>query len=87
MANPNTSNKAEMDNNEAVAEPKPPLASSLSFKVVGIGASAGGLEALELFLKATPENTNMAFVIIQHLDPTHVGMMPELLQRYWVIMT
>jgi two-component system CheB/CheR fusion protein len=51
------------------------------FPVVGIGASAGGLEALELFLRHVPEDSGMAFVIIQHLDPTHKGMMPELLQR------
>ncbi|MDD2852750.1 MAG: chemotaxis protein CheB [Desulfuromonadaceae bacterium] len=51
------------------------------FPVVGIGASAGGLEALEQFLRHTPENSGMAFVIIQHLDPTHKGILPELLQR------
>ncbi|MBN1265568.1 MAG: PAS domain-containing protein [Anaerolineales bacterium] len=52
-----------------------------SFLIVGIGASAGGLEALELFLTNVPENSGMAFVIVQHLDPTHKGMMVELLQR------
>ncbi|MFV8328000.1 chemotaxis protein CheB [Flavobacterium sp. ZS1P14] len=51
------------------------------FPVIGIGASAGGLEALELFFKNMPNNSGMAFVVIQHLDPTHVGIMPELLQR------
>ncbi len=51
------------------------------FPIVGIGASAGGLEALEQFLRHVPENSGMAFVIIQHLDPTHKGIMPELLQR------
>jgi len=51
------------------------------FPVVGIGASAGGLETLEQFFNKMPENTGMAFVIVQHLDPNHVGMMPELLQR------
>jgi len=51
------------------------------FPIVGIGASAGGLEALELFLANVPENCGMAFVIIQHLDPTHKGVMVELLQR------
>ena len=51
------------------------------FPIVGIGASAGGLEALEQFLGHVPENSGMAFVIIQHLDPTHKGIMPELLQR------
>lgn len=52
-----------------------------AFPIVGIGASAGGLEALEKFLKNVPEACGLAFVIIQHLDPEHVGMLPELLQR------
>jgi two-component system CheB/CheR fusion protein len=56
-------------------------AASVSFPIVGIGASAGGLEALEQFLSHVPEGCGMAFVIVQHLDPTHKGMMSELLQR------
>jgi len=52
-----------------------------SFPIVGIGASAGGLEALEIFLANVPADSGMAFVIIQHLDPTHKGIMVELLQR------
>jgi two-component system CheB/CheR fusion protein len=52
-----------------------------TFPIVGIGASAGGLEALEIFLANVPENSGMAFVIVQHLDPTHKGIMVELLQR------
>ncbi|MCK9204522.1 MAG: PAS domain-containing protein [Bacteroidales bacterium] len=51
------------------------------FPIVGIGASAGGLEALEQFLCHVPEDSGMAFVVIQHLDPTQKGMLPELLQR------
>ena len=51
------------------------------FPIVGIGASAGGLEALEMFLGNVPEHSGMAFVIVQHLDPTHKGIMVELLQR------
>ncbi len=49
--------------------------------IVGIGASAGGLEALEQFLSRIPLGSNLALVVIQHLDPTHQGIMPELLQR------
>jgi len=65
-----------------VAVPQiPVLAASVSFPIVGIGASAGGLEALELFLARVPKNSGMAFVIVQHLDPTRQGIMPELLQR------
>lgn len=49
--------------------------------VVGIGASAGGLEALTLFLENVPLASGLAYVVIQHLDPTYKGMLPELLQR------
>ncbi|OIO54189.1 MAG: chemotaxis protein CheB [Alphaproteobacteria bacterium CG_4_10_14_0_2_um_filter_63_37] len=51
------------------------------FAIVGIGASAGGLEALELFFAHLPADCGMAFVVVLHLDPTHKGMMPELLGR------
>lgn len=51
------------------------------FPIVGIGASAGGLEAMEQFFENVPDNCGMAFVVIQHLDPNHVGILPELLQR------
>ena len=51
------------------------------FPIVGIGASAGGLEALELFLGNVPVKSGMAFVVVQHLDPTRKGIMVELLQR------
>jgi len=65
-----------------VAPPETPFsAASRLFPVVGIGASAGGLEALEHFLSRVPTNSGMAFVIVQHLDPTRKGIMPELLQR------
>ena len=52
-----------------------------NFPIVGIGASAGGLEALEQFLGSVPDNSGMAYVVVQHLDPTQKGMLPELLQR------
>lgn len=52
-----------------------------SFPIIGIGTSAGGLEALEHFLIHVPKNSGMAFVIVQHLDPTRRGIMSELLQR------
>ena len=51
------------------------------FPIVGMGASAGGLEALEQFFQHMPVKNGMAFVVIQHLDPNHIGIMPELLQR------
>ncbi|MCX6283609.1 MAG: PAS domain-containing protein [Bacteroidetes bacterium] len=60
---------------------KPAEAGQTQFSIVGIGASAGGLEALELFFENMPKDNGMAFVVIQHLDPNHPGIMPELLQR------
>ena len=59
----------------------PTLRASGAFPIVGIGASAGGLEALEHFLGRVPAGSGMAFVIVQHLDPTHQGIMAEILQR------
>jgi two-component system CheB/CheR fusion protein len=50
--------------------------------VVGMGASAGGLEAFQAFFERIPANTDMAFVIVQHLDPQHDTLMPELLARH-----
>jgi len=61
------------------AEPMP--ARVVAATIVGIGASAGGLEALELFLGHVPPASGLAFVVVQHLDPTHKGVMAELLQR------
>ena len=52
-----------------------------TFSIVGIGASAGGLEALELFLGHVPPASGLAFVVVQHLDPTRKGLLVELLQR------
>ncbi|GAB6141426.1 chemotaxis protein CheB [Methylosoma difficile] len=49
--------------------------------IIGIGASAGGLEALEQFFTHVPLGSGAGFVVIQHLDPTHQGILPELLQR------
>ncbi len=50
--------------------------------VVGIGASAGGLEALQQFLTFLPSNTGMAFVIIQHLAPDHKSLLADILGKY-----
>jgi len=49
--------------------------------IVGVGASAGGLEALEEFFSHVSALCGLGFVVIQHLDPNHKGIMPELLQR------
>jgi two-component system CheB/CheR fusion protein len=55
--------------------------SILDFPVVGIGASAGGLEALQDFFKNMPNNSNAAYVVIQHLSPDYKSLMDELLAR------
>ncbi len=52
-----------------------------SFPIVGIGASAGGLEATTMLLKALPANLGMGFVLVQHLDPTHESILAELLSK------
>lgn len=56
------------------AEPIPKL-------IVGIGASAGGLEALERLFEATPTNTGMAFVVVQHLSPDFKSLTDDILGR------
>src|ERR1700680_2212071 len=50
-------------------------------RVVGLGASAGGLEALHQFIANVPLASGLAYVVVQHLDPTHKAMLTELLQR------
>jgi len=50
--------------------------------VVGIGASAGGLEAFKTFFDKIPINTGMTFVLIPHLDPGHKSLMEEIIRRY-----
>src|SRR5215208_8249075 len=51
-------------------------------RIVGIGASAGGLEALEQLFDALPPDTGMAFVVVQHLSPDFRSLMAELIARH-----
>lgn len=51
------------------------------FPIVGVGASAGGLEAFEAFFHHVPADCGMAFVLVPHLDPDHVSILTEILQR------
>jgi two-component system CheB/CheR fusion protein len=53
-----------------------------SFPIVGIGASAGGLEAFDQFFTHMPPDSGMAFVLVQHLDPKHKSILSELVRRY-----
>jgi len=61
--------------------PVSPLAGN-DFAVVGIGASAGGLDACRKLVGALPSGIGMAFILVQHLDPTHESMMVDLLSGY-----
>ena len=60
---------------------KMPLLDKSSFPVVAIGASAGGLEAFKEFFLALRPDTGMAFVLIQHLDPSHESMLTEIIAK------
>ena len=58
-------------------QPRPP-----TFPIVGIGASAGGLEAFEAFFAPMPPAPGLAFVLVQHLQPTTVSILAELISRF-----
>src|SRR5687767_7583720 len=68
-----------------IKKDEPKTLSTNLFPVVGIGASAGGLEAFKKLLKAIPENSGMAYVLVQHLDPSHESLLPDLLQKITTI--
>ncbi len=53
-----------------------------NLQIVGIGASAGGLEALEQFFRNMPADSGLAFVVVQHLSPDYKSLMVELLSKY-----
>lgn len=65
---------------KALSTTKKILSNNL-FPVVGIGASAGGLEAFKRFIRAIPEDPGMAFILVQHLHPEHSSALPGILQR------
>ena len=52
-----------------------------AFPIVGVGASAGGLDAFTQLLKHLPTDTGMGFVLIQHLDPTHASFLRDALAK------
>ncbi|HET9886005.1 MAG TPA: chemotaxis protein CheB [bacterium] len=54
---------------------------TISFPIVGVGASAGGLEAFKALVRALPVDTGTAIVFVPHLDPTHASMLTEILAR------
>ena len=73
--------KPKLNTNTSSKSPEKELPKSKSFMIVGIGASAGGLEAFAQLLRNLPANTGMAFVLVQHLDPKHESMLTGLLSR------
>ncbi|MEI7456249.1 MAG: chemotaxis protein CheB [Nitrosomonadales bacterium] len=69
------------DQTELSVPPAQPVSTPASFNVVGLGASAGGLESFEVFFHHMPADSGMAFVIVSHLDPAHASILTEILQR------
>ncbi len=69
-------------NRKVIPEIFPAQEKESSFYIVGIGTSAGGLEALETFFRNCPSDTGLAFIIVQHLSPDYKSLMPELLSRH-----
>ncbi|HEU0137892.1 MAG TPA: CheR family methyltransferase, partial [Flavobacterium sp.] len=59
-----------------------PVKSTQNFPVVGIGASAGGLDAFKRLIETIPHNSGMAFVRVQHLAPSHESILAEILAKY-----
>jgi two-component system CheB/CheR fusion protein len=57
-------------------------AAKANFPIVAVGASAGGLDAITKLIDALPKSPGMAFILIQHLDPTHKSLMAELLAKH-----
>lgn len=55
--------------------------STVTFPVVGVGASAGGLKAFGKLVSAIPKNSGMAYVLVQHMSPDHESLLPALLQK------
>ncbi|MFH0966437.1 MAG: chemotaxis protein CheB [Methanobacteriota archaeon] len=72
-----------MPQKKTTKKPEPELKSQLDtlIPIVGIGASAGGLEAFEQFFRVIPVNSGIAFIIISHLDPHHTSMLADILGR------
>lgn len=57
------------------------VGSARSFPVVAVGASAGGLDAFIEFFRSLPVDTGMAYVVIQHLEPSHQSLLTEIISK------
>jgi two-component system CheB/CheR fusion protein len=77
---------ARKSSRRRAASPRPPAASTTispaTCPVVALGASAGGLEAFEIFFRRMPPDSGIGFVLVPHLDARHKSAMTELVQRY-----
>lgn len=69
------------DTPSAVTGERHPIGKGASFPIIGVGASAGGLEAFTQMLQALPLDTGMGFVLVQHLDPGHESALAQILAR------
>ena len=74
--------KTDLGHAKSLSEKDKRVPGNVGFPIVAIGASAGGLEAFEQFFMNMPPDSGMAFVLIQHLDPTHKSILAELIRRY-----
>ncbi|MEZ6120053.1 MAG: chemotaxis protein CheB [Pirellulaceae bacterium] len=80
-SSPSTERSVKQSSNESETRTKESSKLKDEFPIVGIGASAGGLEALEELLEAMPEDTGMAFVVVTHQHPGHSSLLPQLLSK------
>ena len=62
---------------------KEPIPSTNLFLIVGIGASAGGLEAFKQLIKAIPVDSGMAYILFQYLDPSHESILGEFIVQFY----
>src|SRR5207249_7321992 len=74
------SSQLRVEKSPASSEPSPETPAP-AFPIVGIGASAGGLEAFTHLLEHLPADTGMGFVLVQHLDPDHESALAQILAR------
>ncbi len=76
-----TGAKGKVNKLKLTVNPEEKTINAVNFPIIGLGASAGGLEAFEQFFRNVPAGSGMAFILVSHLDPGHVSMLSEILQR------
>jgi len=80
----NENKKISSEQEDSTDKGKMPTASKetdKAFPIIGLGASAGGLEALKAFFLNVPENSKMAYIVVVHMNPNQPSLMPDLLQK------